>query len=265
MNSFPTRRLLALAAALPLSAAVLGAQGFHYAAGTSQYRITSSTHGAQEVMGQKQEYDVTGMQRMTVALARKAGDSLAVDVTMDSITMQGPQGPTPGLDKMIGSKFSGAMSSTGKNFGMKTTVAEEAAEQMAIELGSFLPSIPVALKPGATWTDTLSSKFKQMGISGDRKRIATMTVVGDTTVNGEKGWKVNVASNTTMTGSGEGQAGAMTLEAVSTGTGVFVVSQAGTFIGGTNDDDTKIKVVIAANGMEVAVTQKQTGKVEKVK
>ncbi|MDB4907477.1 MAG: hypothetical protein JWO05_2261 [Gemmatimonadetes bacterium] len=265
MNSFPTRRLLALAAALPLSAAALGAQGFHYAPGTSQYRITSSTHGAQEVMGQKQEYDVTGMQRMTVALVKKAGDSLAVDVTMDSITMQGPQGPTPGMEKMIGSKFTGAMSVNGKSYGMKSALTEESAEQMAIELASFIPSIPANLKAGTTWTDTLASKFKQMGIAGDRKRIATMTVVGDTTVNGEKGWKVNVASNTTMTGSGEGQAGAMTLEAASTGTGVFVVSQAGTYLGGTNDDDTKIKVVIAANGMEVAVTQKQTGKVEKVK
>ena len=54
MFARPGRLALALSLALPAAAL---AQGFEYAAGTAQYRITSKQKAAQEMMGQKQEVE----------------------------------------------------------------------------------------------------------------------------------------------------------------------------------------------------------------
>ena len=57
---------LALAFAFGIALPVVAtAQTFEYAPGSAQYRVTSKTKGAQEAMGQKQEFESSNSQLLT--------------------------------------------------------------------------------------------------------------------------------------------------------------------------------------------------------
>jgi hypothetical protein len=166
------------------------AQTFEYAPVKAQYRLTSTTKGAQEAMGQKQEFESTNSQLLSVSLARQNRDTVAMTVVLDSITAVGPMGMIPpGLDKLLGISVSAKLSPFGAVYSTEgpkdTTIANVA--QITEEMGRFLPRIRGKLTAGSTWSDTTTGKVKQNGIDIDRTVISRFTVVGDTTVAGEKG------------------------------------------------------------------------------
>ena len=264
---FARRSSLALLVALAFPTAAI-AQSFEYAPTKAQYRLTSTTKGAQEAMGQKQEFESSNSQLLSVTLAKQTKDTVALTVVLDSITAVGPMGMIPpGLDKLIGIKVSAKLSPFGSVYSSEgptdTTIAN--ISQITEEMGRFLPRIRGKLSTGSTWTDTTSGKVKQNGLDIDRKVISKFTVVGDTTVAGEKSWKIARESNTSLTGSGAPQGQPMTMEGTSTGKGTLVVSQKGVFVGSQQEDQANIKITLAANGMEIGVTTSANTKVEKVK
>jgi hypothetical protein len=262
-------RMSALALATLFVVPTVGlAQGFEYAPGKAQYRLTSSTKGAQEAMGQKQEFESTNSQLLSVSLARQARDTVALTVVIDSITAVGPMGMVPpGLDKLIGMSVSAKLSPFGAVYSTEapkdTTIANIAT--ITDEMGRFLPRIRGKMAPGSSWTDTTTGKLKQNGLDIDRTVISRFTVVGDTLVSGDKGWKINRESSTSLSGSGAPQGQPMTMEGTSTGKATLVLSQKGMFVGSQQEDLANIKIVMAANGMEIGVTTTANTKVEKVK
>jgi hypothetical protein len=258
---------LALLLVLAAPSAML-APSFSYAPGTGQYRITSSMKGAQEAMGQRQEMESSSNQLVTISVARGNRDTLNVTTVLDSITVVGPMGMTPpGLDKLPGTKVVALVSPTGQVYSSKGPSADSVpnAEQLTDEMANMLPKVRAALRAGATWSDTTTRKQNQNGIDIERKVIANYTVAGDTTVGGQKSWKIERKANTTMSGSGAQGGQPMTLEGTSVGTGIMFVTSGGQFLGYTNEEAVNIKVLLAANGMEVGVTQNATTKVEKIK
>jgi hypothetical protein len=259
------RLALLLVLAAPASAL---AQGFSYAPGTGQYRITSSMKGAQEVMGQRQEMESSSNQLVTIAVARGGKDTLNLTTTLDSIQITGPMGMTPpGLDKLAGTKVTAKISPTGQVYSANGPSADSLpnAEQLVEEMSNVLPKVRASMKAGATWTDTVTRKGSQGGLEIERKIVASYAVAGDTTIGGQKAWKITRKAVTTMTGSGAQNGQPMTLEGTSNGSGTMVVTPAGSFLGYTNEEDVNLKVLIVANGMEVGVTQTAVTKVEKVR
>lgn len=261
----PTSLAFILSLALPAAAV---AQGFEYAPNTGQYRIASTTKGVQEMMGQKQEGETSSNQLMTVTLARPVKDTLTMTVVVDSLTMVGPMGMTPpGLDKLVGMKITAKLSP----FGMFYTAeppkdsSMASANQLVEGLRSFLPRIRGTLAPGATWTDTISGKVNQGPFEIERRVISKFAVVGDTTVGGEKSWKIARESNTSLSGSGAPQGQPATMEGTSSAKGTILVSRKGVFVGSDSEDQANIKVVLAASGMEIGITQTAITKIEKVK
>ena len=244
------------------------AQGFEYAAGTSQYRITSKTHGSQEAMGQKNEFDTSNNQLLTVTVARQARDTLGVTITIDSLTAVGPMGMAPpGIDKLVGVTIAAKMAPHGavySSIGPKDDSIPQGS-QVTDEMSRFLPRIRAKLAPGVTWSDTTTGKLSQGGIDVDRRTIARFTVVGDTSVAGQKAWKLARETSTNLSGSGTAQGQPMTMEGLSTGKATLVMSQGGVFLGGINEDQANIKIVLAANGMEIGVNTTANTTVEKVK
>lgn len=241
---------------------------FSYAPGTSQYRITSSMKGAQEAMGQRQEIESSSNQLITVAVARAGKDTLQVTTTMDSITIVGPMGMTPpGVDKMRGTKVVAHVSPTGQVYAVTMPVPDSItdAANLTYEMSNVLPKMRGGLKAGFTWTDTTARKVNQGGIDLDRSTVATYTVAGDTTISGQKAMKVARKSKTTMSGSGAQGGQPMTVEGTSEGNGTMFITSSGSFLGYTNSESVNIKVLLAANGMEVGITQDATTKIEKVK
>jgi len=55
------------------------------------------------------------------------------------------------------------------------------------------------------------------------------------------------------------------MEGTSAGKGTIVVTQKGVFLGGESTEDVNLKIVLAANGMEIGITQVATTKLAKVK
>lgn len=261
----PARLALALSIALPTIAA---AQGFEYAPGTAKYRVVQTTKAAQDIMGQKQEIESSSKQIMTVTLARASKDTVAVSVVLDSITSTNSMGmPTQLIDRFIGMKVAAKVSPTGTFYSVQgpTEDALPNSTTMTEALGNFLPKLRGRLDKGATWTDTTTGKMKQGGIDIDRKTVSKYTVEGDTTIGTEKSWKVVRIDSTTMSGSGSSQNGPMTMEGTTKGKGSIFVSSKGVFLGAEGTEEAVLKIVLAANGMEIGVTQNAATKVEKLK
>lgn len=258
------RLALALAIALP---AVGVAQGFEYAPSSGQYRVTQKTKAAQEVMGQKQEFESTTNQLLTVTLARPKKDTLIMTVVVDSISQVMPMGSTPGIERLVGLRADAKLSPAGTVYSVQgpkdTTIA--GADAITEALGRFLPRIRAKLSKGSIWADTTSGKVKQGGMDIERKTLTRYTVAGDTTVGGEKSWKVVREDSTSLTGSGTAQGQPLTMEGTSVGKGAMFVSDKGAFVGAEGEEQSNVKLVLAGNGMEINVVTTTNTKVERMK
>ena len=181
-----TRVALALSVALPTIAT---AQGFEYAAGSAQYRVTQKVHATQEAMGQKQELENNVALVVSTKIDRPSKDTLLLTSVLDSVSITSPMGAMPGLDKLMGLKVVTKLSPAGVKYSAvgATDDSIPGASQFVDALSTLLPKIRSMTK-GATWTDTTTGKMKQGGLDLDRREIATYTFAGDTTVGTEKAY-----------------------------------------------------------------------------
>jgi hypothetical protein len=219
-------------------------------------------------MGQKQDIESQNTQVVSVKLARAAKDTVAMDLTIDTIYSSNNVGmPTNAVDRFNKMKIAAKLSPTGTFYAATgpSETALENATTMTDQMGRFLPRLRATLQTGATWTDTISGKVSQGGMEIERKTISHYTVEGDTTVGNVKSWKIARRDSTSMTGSGNGPNGPMTMEGSTKGSGSIFVTPAGQFIGVDATESANLKIVLSANGMEIGITQSATTKVEKVK
>jgi hypothetical protein len=258
-------RSLLLATALP---AFAFAQGFEYAPGTAQYRITRVEKATQEMMGQKQSGENTINQTLTVTLNRPSKDTLAGALVLDSASMSSTLGPAPSLAHLAGLKVHTRTSPNAATVYSVEGPKEEdvaMASQLTLGMSAFLPRIRGRLAKGTTWSDTATGVVKQFGIDLNRKAISRYEVVGDTSVAGEAAWKIARTDSVTIAGNGVGQMGAMTMEGASASKGHLVVTSKGTFAGAESTEDGTVRVLISANGAEINVTTTSMTKVQRVK
>jgi hypothetical protein len=258
-------RSLALLAVLPSLAL---AQGFEYAPGMAQYKITRVEKGTQEMMGQKQSGETTINQAVSVTLARPSKDTVAGVLVLDSISATTSMGASPSLTHLNGLKVQTRMSPNGATMYSVDGPSEEQvpmASQLTAGMRAFLPKIRGKLAKNSTWADTTTSVIKQYGIDLTRKVLSSYAVVGDTSVSGEAAWKIVRTDSVTMTGTGVGQMGAMSVEGSSGSKGQFVVTTKGAYMGAESEDAGNVRIVISANGAEISVTTTSTTKVQRVK
>jgi hypothetical protein len=258
---------LGLAAVAVLVAPPLRAQRFEYAPGTSHYRLTAVSRLTQEAQGQKVDQEVTSEQKLTVVLGRQSRDTLRFAVSLDSAKVQTSAGPVPDVSSLLGLKVTGSLSPVGVVYASNApegSVAEMAAP-LADEMTRFLPRLRPAISVGATWTDTTAGKVSQMGISLDRSVITTSRVVGDTTYQGERAWRIERTTEASFAGSGTSQGQPLTMEGTSKGSDQIFVGRNGVYLGGLLSNAATIKVTLAASGMEVGLTQNQSTTITRVR
>jgi hypothetical protein len=258
--SAPAPKASAVASAAP--------KAFAYAPSTSQYRFTSSAKGSQSMMGQSQDFETSAMRLVSITVARATGDTMSLGIVLDSVSVVGPMGMAqPGIDKLAGAKFSAKVSPSGKVYSASGPSEAELPMAAALtdEMGRTLPRIKVNLAQGASWTDTVSDKPKQNGMSLDRQIISRFTVVGDSTVGSEAAWKITRESTTSATGTGTPQGQSVVIESTGTGKGVILISKRGVLLGGESEEQSVAKVTMTANSMEIGVKTTTTTKVLKVK
>jgi hypothetical protein len=261
---FAGSRRIAVALTFAMAAAA-EAQSFAYAPGTATYRISQDTKASQEAMGQKNEMEGTSTQVLTIALARSARDTLTMNVTVDSISSS--MGMPQMLDQFIGMMVTAKVSPVGEVYSTKAGNDKGGADAVPLhqELGGFLPRLRATLTRGATWTDTAVNKLTQNGLEIERKTVSTYRVEGDTTIAGQSSWKIAKSDSIAMSGSGNTANGPMTMEGTSRGNGTLFVTPQGLYLGGEGTRDDQLRFVVAANGMEVGMTQSTRLKIEKVK
>jgi len=261
-----TVRSFALPAALlllaPLAASPLRAQGIEYAAGTMHYRLSSHTKGSQTSPMGSQDFQGDLKQLLTVNLTRPAKDTVVATVTVDSLSIESSQGK-PDMSELLGAKFVTYISPTGKLYSSK---APESTNPMVTQVtegvSRFLPSYRSNLRAGMTWADTLSDKVNQQGMELNRTVVSNYKVLGDTTVSGEKAFKVSRVSQAKAAGSGTTQGQPIAVESATTSDAVFFLSPKGVYLGGRQNDDIDVKVTVLSQNAEISVKQSATSTIE---
>lgn len=266
MPVLPRSVIAALALVAP---SWVAAQGFEYAPGTAQFRVTQKTKVSQEMMGQKTDGESNGLQLFTLTLARPAKDTVVATYVIDSIAATTAMGaPVPFTDRYKGMKVEVKTAPAGGTvYSVKGPTDTEVpnASTIITALSSYLPKMRPTLTAGTTWTDTTSGKVTQFGIEMDRKVISRVEVLRDTTISGVPAWKVQRNDSTMVTGNGVGQGGPMTMEGSSLGKTTFFVTPKGMLLAADGTEAGAVRVVLSSNGMEITITTSAETKVEKVK
>jgi hypothetical protein len=263
------RPLLATLVLGLVPSSLAAAQGFEYAPGTAQYKVTQTTRVSQEMMGQKQDGQSSSLQLLTMTLTRPSKDTVLATYVIDSVHATTPMGtPAPSLDRYKGMKVEVKVAPTGSVvYSVKGPTETEVpnASSLVTALGGYLPRMRATLGRGMTWSDTVSGKLTQFGIELDRKIYSRAEVVKDTTIGGTPAWKVQRNDSTTIAGSGNSANGPMSMEGNSLGKTTFYVTSKGMLLGADGTENSKVRVVLSANGMEINLTTSAETKVEKVK
>lgn len=261
-------RLTRLSAAALLAgpvAASLAAQDMEYAAGTTRYKLTTTTTGTQSSPMGSQDFKIDVLQRLTVNLAKQAKDTLVETVTLDTVAVNSPQGPQD-VSRLIGTKFVSYISPTGRVYSsVPVQGADAMLSQVAEAVGRFLPSYRRGLKSGLTWSDTTAGKITQQGMELDRTIISDYKVVGDTSVSGERAYKVERVSNVKATGSGATQGTPVSLESTTVSNAMLLLSDRGVYLGGRQSDDVSLKITIVAQNAEINIKQQAHTMVEPIR
>ena len=246
---------VALLFAIPFAAAQLCAQGVEYAPGTSKFRVTTATTGSQTTPGGVTNFEVGVEERITVRLMKQAKDTVIATMTLDTIAIQSA-GPQPDLSKLMGAKFVSLVSPTGMFYSVKAPDGlDPQLAQITEGIGKFLPTFRANLVTGLSWSDTLSGKITQMGMEIDRTSVSNYRVERDTTISGEKAFKIARTLSTKGVGAGSMQGSAVTMEMAGNSNGAFFITPQGTYLGGTATDDVLIKFTVLAQNMEITIKQ----------
>lgn len=240
---------------------------FAYAPGASQYRVQSTTKIVQEVSGQTTEGELNTSHLLTLAIGRKAKDTLALTYTWDSARVSTSGGiPAPDLSRVSGTQAAGFASVTGKMYSFDPgKAAAEGMPDMA-EFEMFLPVVtPADKKVGQSWVDTLTVNGNRGGLQVNTTIIVTSKMAGDTAYAGEKSWRIHRTLTFTVSGAGEQQGMALVIEGTGSGERTDYITSKGVYLGSALTQTSKSTVSLPVNNMTIPMTTTVTSKVERVK
>ncbi len=225
-----------------------------YSPGSSRYRVVTEQHMHQEVMGQINEMDLGSTVVLTAVASAQAGN-LAVAFTLDSVTMSG-SAPTQGagLAGLRGRTFNALFSPTGRLVSIENPDTGNAAVgQMVGELRDFFPVLPSGpLTAGAAWSDTTADSVNLGEMRMHTRSVRQHRIVG---WEAREGLRVlHLATTTSFTIEGSGEAQGQALQLSGTGRGMFDHYVAATgYVGTTASDSTTMTVNVVSVGIEVPV------------
>jgi hypothetical protein len=248
-----------LTLALAAAAIPLGAQSFRYAPGTATYDASVVTNMTRDIGGQRMEDQVTQRQRLTVSLTPGAADTMQIGVTIDTASLVSRTGPQD-ISQLIGLKVAGKVSPLGHVYSSRLASGDlgPAGPMVAGELAKILPRMRADLRVGLAWTDTIAEQVEMLGVPIDRRTIVKSRVVGDTTLAGERGWRVDRSAEVSFSGSGTMQGQAFTLRGTSNADGLIVIGRSGRYLASAQTDSVKTDFTAQGTSFSVIQTQKTT-------
>jgi hypothetical protein len=232
------------------SARPVVAAPFMYAAGTHHYRITSVDTRTQNQSGGRApfEFTTTTTQFVTLTLASRTRDTVALTLTLDSVAVTSTlDAPPANTDGLRGARMEGTVSPQGKIYVFSPGAGETDRIKIALyrAFSRFLSAVPPQLAAGTTWSDTTSETFKRGEFDIKTSTVTTSKVSGDTTVAGQHAWRVE--RNGVISTSGEGTEKGVPIHLTADGTirTVQVLSQTGVFLGSAGTQMTHLEMSMA--------------------
>lgn len=224
---------------VPLGTSAAQSGSFAYAPGTQHYRWVTEVHREQIQGGGRApfEFDVTTTQLVTLKLTAKSPDTLQLGITLDSIAVSTKfDAPAPDVRHLFGKTLTGLISPQGKLYRFDPPAGTTDADVIALYtafrpfLVSF-PSKPVAA--GTSWADTTNQHIDKDGFAINVRSITLTRVTGDTTVNGQRAWRVVRHTDIVQSGlsSASPDSQRVTLQGTGSVNGVHVMSHDGVFLG----------------------------------
>lgn len=264
-----SRRLLSLGA-LPLlaSAAALPGQTLvRYSPGSRHYHLVSVLTRAQDAGGQHAEFKITNDQQWSVKLTAHARDTLEFAYTLDSasLTTDPARQDLPDVSQMKGTEVHGVMSATGKVYSYASSVdsSDASARNLVEGMSRFLIALPTNAKVGSTWKDTTRATIKQSGSDLESQTITTSTILGDTTVSGQRAYRIRRSSELSIKGTQAQIGNSMTIDGKGHGDATYYVSTAGVFLGSSSTQAMQLLLTpLDAGQPPIPVTQAVTAKIE---
>lgn len=239
-----------------------------YAPGSARYHLISVITRSQEQGGQKAQFKITNEQQVTVKLSAHGKDTLDFAYTLDSSkVVSEPPVQLPDVSKLVGTSVKGSMSAHGTVYALSSNAADSDADAKNLMEGmsKFLLPIPKDAAVGSSWTDTTVNSVTSEGNKLDMSAITTSTLVGDTTFQGQKAWRVERSSVLSLRGK-QSQAGQeLQVEGEGTGNGTYYLGANGVYLGSTATQRMNMRVSLPATGESVPVTQAVTSTVEMIR
>jgi len=244
------------AAPAPAPAAPAEPATLRYTAGTGHYRLDSQTHVVQEMMGSSNAADITTAALFTAAVAAADGN-LGVAITFDSLAISAPIGaPDPAeLRAARGKVVRLVVSPAGQPISLTPPESVSVAvTQMAQAMRDFFPVLPPASTvAGTTWSDSSTVTTPSMGLAVTVKMSRQHRITGWEDHAGTHALHIATAVTYAVSGSGEVQGQAITLDGSGQGTSDAYVSAAGVYLGGAASDSTLTNAHVTSAGMVVPV------------
>lgn len=258
--------------ALLLAAGTLPALGqIHYAPGLQHYRLHLTDRRVQEQNGQKSEGTITNDQLVTIDLRGPhntgevgRNDTLRFAMSLDSISLNSTYSVAlPDVSAMQGTTVSGEMLPSGKvlNFKSDTKATDGVDRSSMVEsMAHFFLTLPDTAKMGSKWTDTTNANVSSNGTIMQSQTIATTSVVGDTTYDGQRAWRIQRQAIFTINASQAQEKQQITMSGNGTGEGTFYIGFNGVYLASVWVK--KMNLVVKAAGTVTPATTTSTSTVE---
>jgi hypothetical protein len=231
----------------PAAGGVAPSGSFMYASGTRHYRITSVDTRTQDQAGGRApfEFATTTTQFVTLALASKARDTLALTLTIDSVVVNSTlDAPAADVQSFRGARMEGTMSPQGKLYVFEPPagVTDNQTISLYRAFSRFLTAVPAKLGAGTTWTDTSSASFKRGEFDIKTSTVTTSKVTADTTVAGQHAWRVERSAVISTSGEGKEKDKPIHLLADGTIRTVQFLSASGIFLSSTGTQTNRVQM-----------------------
>jgi hypothetical protein len=249
-----TQRILSMAALLvalgtpALLVAQSTGQAFTYASGTQQYRITTVTNHSQDQGGGRApfQFATTTTQYVTLRLTRRTQDTLGLALRIDSLGVSSDlDAQPPDTAGFRGATVTGTMSPQGHLYTFAPPAGTPPGKVTALyrAFKQFLIPFPTtALGPGVSWTDSTVDQISRQPFTITSTMVTSWAVTGDTTVSGQKAWRIERTAIVTTSGDGKQGATPIHIDGDETIRGVRTITPTGVYLGGTATQSSQLRM-----------------------
>jgi hypothetical protein len=231
-----------------------------YAPGSYRYAISTVVERVQDQAAGRPPFafETETRQWITLGLSSRSPDTLALTITVDSVTVSSSlAAPAPTLDKLRGVTLTGTVSPMGRIHAFLP--ASDASPEAAALYGAFrafLPPLPSeALSARSRWVDTTSDRVRREGLDVTTRTVTTSRVTGDTTIAGERAWRIERSA--VIEGKGTGTEAGKPLRVRNDGTiaGTHYVSARGVYLGSASTQRSELALSAGEGDASMPILQ----------